>query len=386
LASAVGAAWADSTDVADDAARPAVTENEHTPPNERCSGAGEHAESGSETPDSPRPRIRGTAEVTLRRIAVADPAGGVTLGEIASVAGSAGEAVALVELIDAATLADTDRPYVVIDRAFVEAAMREAGVRLGAVSLSGGRCVVRFGKRATLTPEQSANVGDERATSRTELAADVASETVRGEIVRQLVAAYGVEPAALRLRFPDAARQAGVLNDALGAGRLTVRRMTSTDAGRVIFEVTQFDDVGGVTARERIRVEPSVKRRVLRAAERLTHGDAVRAEAVRTDAAWLSPGEKPVLDASLDVLGWEAASRLAAGEVIREGDLEPPVLIERGEKVRLFAHRGGFVIEAWVRAEEDGTMGEVVPCVMAGSDQPFFATVDGRGRVVMRLD
>ncbi len=323
-----------------------------------------------------------TTSVILRRAAVAEPAGGVTLGEIAEVAGGDASSIARVVLIDEDELAASDRSYVVIERDLVENRLMGAGARLGAISLSGSRCVVRFGRSAPkavqarvprTSPEPEFVVGDEAVEG-----------TVGAEVVRQLSEAHAVTPDAIRtlIRTEDAASWARPLTD----GRTTVRRATSVRAGRVVFAVTVFDKSGGVLEQARLIVEAQVRRRVFVAAERLRRGRPVDRTLLVEADKWLSPGDADPIGVDENVADWRVERRVEEGDVLRDGDLAAPVLVERGDKARLYAHSGGFVLETWVRVAEDGAFGDLVECEIEGGGRTFLATVDGPGRVVVLLD
>lgn len=80
-------------------------------------------------------------------------------------------------------------------------------------------------------------------------------------------------------------------------------------------------------------------------------------------------------------VGLEARRNLAAGAVLRAGDLMPPLLVRRGEPVSVRLIEGSLTIAASGRALASGGRGDVVRVVTAVSNRTIDGIVDGTGSV-----
>lgn len=346
-------------------------------------GAGPNAQTVSAEPaeQAGAGRIRGSAHVSLRRGVSADPEGGITLDEIARITGDAADAVGRIVIVDDPEPLAGDAAYLVIDIELVRERLRAAGVRPSQAGISGGRCVVRFGKRVA-TPERAAE--PVRADEHTLLASEIERTTVRGEIARQLAESLGTDPERLRLNFEN--RDDQTLRTTLTGRRVLVRRATSAEAARVVFDVLTFNDDGGLEGRARVRTDLSVLLTVRTAARRIERGETITESLFDRVESWQTPGRQAPLAHTQPIDGWLATERIDIGEVLSADQAEPPVLIQRGELVRVFAHSGGFTVELTARALEDGGKGDRIAVKIDDSESPFTVTVDGSKRAVTTLD
>ncbi len=79
--------------------------------------------------------------------------------------------------------------------------------------------------------------------------------------------------------------------------------------------------------------------------------------------------------------GLQVTRRLAAGAVVREGDLARPQLVRRGETVTIALHDGGLAISTTGRALTGGGMGDPVRVVSLATNRTLEGTIEGSGRV-----
>lgn len=82
-----------------------------------------------------------------------------------------------------------------------------------------------------------------------------------------------------------------------------------------------------------------------------------------------------------ELVGREARRALAAGRVVRAGDLAAPRLVARGEAVTMVYARGGLEVNALGRALDHGSVGAVVRVANATSDLVREGVVVGPKRV-----
>jgi flagella basal body P-ring formation protein FlgA len=113
------------------------------------------------------------------------------------------------------------------------------------------------------------------------------------------------------------------------------------------------------------------------ATRHLNRGDVIREGDVECREISLSSRGLPPATSVDDVLGLELINAVAAGQPIDKSTLQPPLLIQRGATVSVFARVGGIQVTAVGRALEDGARDDLIT----------VALVDGRdkrvtGRVV----
>ena len=72
--------------------------------------------------------------------------------------------------------------------------------------------------------------------------------------------------------------------------------------------------------------------------------------------------------------------------MVRESDVEPPVLVKRGERISVHCLSGGVVVRIKARALADAREGELVECRADGGEQVISARVTGRAVAVIDAD
>lgn len=81
-------------------------------------------------------------------------------------------------------------------------------------------------------------------------------------------------------------------------------------------------------------------------------------------------------------LGQAGRRALRAGQVLRQGDLMKPELVQRNETVTIVFEVPGIVLTVRGKAAESGAMGDVINVLNVQSKRTIQATVAGPGRVV----
>ncbi len=113
--------------------------------------------------------------------------------------------------------------------------------------------------------------------------------------------------------------------------------------------------------------------RAVEAGELLTTGDLVE--------QMLTPSLARAGLRLRDVVGMEAARRLAAGNIVRATDIVRPQLVRRGEPVTINIRSGTLVISAAGRALGNGAAGASVRVVAGPTNRTLDAIVEGPGAV-----
>lgn len=85
------------------------------------------------------------------------------------------------------------------------------------------------------------------------------------------------------------------------------------------------------------------------------------------------------------LVGTAPRQRLRAGEIIREGDTRPPVLVARNSIVMIVLETGSMTLTAQGRAVEDGAKGDVVRIMNLRSKKTVEAVVAGPDLVTISL-
>ncbi len=117
-------------------------------------------------------------------------------------------------------------------------------------------------------------------------------------------------------------------------------------------------------------------------------GGMVDPQDVRTQLVWTDPGD-PAVDPAASI-GQRLRRDMAAGLVLRSSDLEPALVIRRGEEVSVRTVRGSVVVTSRARARQDAALGQMVelePKDRSGAGGArFFARAAGERRAVMIED
>ncbi|WP_258047822.1 flagellar basal body P-ring formation chaperone FlgA [Sphingomonas citri] len=87
--------------------------------------------------------------------------------------------------------------------------------------------------------------------------------------------------------------------------------------------------------------------------------------------------------AAANIVGRAAARRLAAGAVVREGDVRAPQVIQRGEPVTLVLRSGALTISTQGQALNAAGLGEPVRVICDSTKRTLSGRAEAPGRVVV---
>lgn len=113
----------------------------------------------------------------------------------------------------------------------------------------------------------------------------------------------------------------------------------------------------------------------------LDRGDTVRAGDVSVERR---PRDSVAAESILDggpLSGRVARRSLAAGNLVRVGDLAKPEAVSRGDTVTILYEVPGMALSLRAKANESGAIGDTIAVVSAGTKKPVQAVVIGIGRV-----
>jgi flagella basal body P-ring formation protein FlgA len=299
--------------------------------------------------------------IKLRSFTKATPGAALTLGNVAELSGPVAEGLADVVVLPEAQATGT----VSVDLAMVREVLKaQPRLNMGRLDVSGGTCTVRFAKT-------------EAAASRpaTAKAAAPTGETVKDRIAARIAIVLGADPSDLMLTFDD---QADLLGTSVNGRTVAVQQTGLSDRMSMAVRVYEGDVIftQGV-----VRVGVQVRRDVVIAKVALARGAQTRADMFEADRQWLAPTIQPATAAQ--AVGAVVRGRVEAGKVVMAKDVEPPIIVKKGDLVSVDCVAGTVVVGTTARAKENGTDGQVIEFQSLQSKKTFQARINGNGRAVM---
>ncbi len=311
--------------------------------------------------------------VTLLGAARIDPSGPVLLGDIAHIEGEGAEALAGVVIVEdpARELALSNGPLMVrLDRVR-ESIERSGKARRSTLALQGRSCVIVPIRRVEAGPSLEKVEEDKPDPSH------LGRPTVRGGIERYLLDIFGVRPSEARFSFED--RDEAFLAETTIGRHMAVRRVGSS--ARVPVAVTVYDGES-IVASGTVRVTVLLKRDVLVATRPVSRGVRLDSGVVRAETRWVPPTIDPA--PADEAIGSVLVDPRVEGQIVERRNLEPPVMVRRGDIVKIHCVAGTVVIELDARARTDGREGDVIEFEpMDGTRRRINARVSGPGQAVV---
>lgn len=132
---------------------------------------------------------------------------------------------------------------------------------------------------------------------------------------------------------------------------------------------------------ETLRVHVEVRKRVLVASRLIPRRSEISGRDYEVDRRWISP--------MLEVASVEdmdhaiARSPLKPDDIIEKRQVEPPVVVKRGDSVAIRCITGSIVAKITARALSDARDGDRIRFEPVNGSRRFFATVNGPGRAVL---
>jgi flagella basal body P-ring formation protein FlgA len=88
-------------------------------------------------------------------------------------------------------------------------------------------------------------------------------------------------------------------------------------------------------------------------------------------------GRRAAFTSVEQLIGMEARQAIAAGDVIFTDKVQAPVLVQRGELIRVVSQAGGMRVTTTARARQDGARGDLVQLESLESRETYEARVTG---------
>ncbi len=303
----------------------------------------------------------GVTTVSLRGTVRLEPDQAATLGAIAEIHGEQRAVLESLALDGAG-----GQGWVVIEAAQVRALIESSAARCGSVVVEGARVnLMRSAARRAEAPGAVAAIPAP------------AVDTLRTHLESWLRTRHGARAEDIRVAFDE--RDRAVLGTPM-AGRVAAVNPIGSSA-RPAVRVTVYEG-DRIVLSESVRFGMEVLVRAPVLVQPLRRGARVTADAFEVRPVWTDPVDAPIDPAA--VVGQSVRRDLNAGETLRVGHIEPPVVIRRGDTVSVRTVRGSVVVNSMARARQDaaeGEMFELEPRDRSGGR--FYARAAGHGRAVM---
>lgn len=317
--------------------------------------------------------------ITLHSSARVEPGRAISLREIATLEGAHAEELGGVEVLPGVAADGTAEIGIDQLRDAIKAGRPNA--RMGVLAFSGDRCMVRptrpavaLEKAVAATPVRAAPTIEWRTAS------DIRESTVRGAVSARLVSFLRVEAKDVRLSF--AAGDEKLLAMPADGHTLDIQ---PTGLGSQVPVMVRVFDGDKIAAAGTIRVRVEQRRAIAASRAAMKRGDVVSDEQLLREDRWVAPGERY---AEADQLvGMVVKNRIEAGQVFVQDDVEPAVLIRRGDVVTVACLSGSIVVNIKARAMAPGREGEMIELApTANPKSRVRAKVIGPGQAVVSAE
>lgn len=319
--------------------------------------------------------------VRLRPSARIDELRPITLADVAEIDSPDAQRLGALVVEPDPVKAARGRAWAAVSVEGVQSALRESGLNTARLAVSGSTCFVRFPVQAEAPlpqPEPAA------APVRQAQVIDLTGPSdVRRRVGEVLLRLFNAEPGKLRALF-DAADEP-LLSLPLEGRRVAVTPLVSASTTRAVLAIRIYEGDELVESRS-IGATIEVLRPAVIVASPIRRRAEIRSDSLRQEERWLTPGGPAPVATIEQVVGSLARSRLAEGDVLHAGIIEPGVVIKRGDLVEVLTLSGGLEIKSRARATEDGTTGQRIELRSDNSRKTFRARVHGPGRVVLNMD
>lgn len=316
--------------------------------------------------------------IVLKRTARIKPGQSLTLGDVAVIEGPNADELNTLVLIEKPEEEQVDTSgwfALPLDRV-CDVLESRLGDQAASIDCSGTRCDVRILRVVKSSTRSVTTAASEQQVIQT---ADIYANqaTVRGAIARELARILSVPTRNLRLVFEP--RDASMLEIST-TGRV-VEVVPAGMSDRLPVSLAVYGPLGPIL-KETIRVQVELRREVAILSHDLPRGQTIDSASVSLVSRWISPSDS-LADPAV-VVGSIARRGLRTGEIITSRDIEPPIVIHRGDIVMVRVSSHSVVVSREARALADGKKGQDI--LFAAKKNPkehFKATVVAPGEALI---
>jgi len=333
----------------------------------------------------------GDSVILRHSVRITDTGNTIHLADIATLEGEYATSLGDIEI--AAFKPDSTAPLE-LRVSDIRNAMEAHDVHWGQIELSGHRVVVRSRHgghseppmamySSTIESHPVTRTGTRHAMDRSMADDLLDTPTFRGWLSRSITDTLGIEPADLRLDFPRA--HAALLDTPLTGERFEIKPLNVADhSERLDYEVRRWANDRPMNT-ELISVKPAIRTSVARLRADVQRGRPILGEHVERVEQWLTPLQRSGRVEPGAIGDRAAVARLRAGTILRDRDLKQPVLVKRGDAVRVSCLVGGSVVSMPVIAQSNGLLGETIKFRFGRERETFRARITARGEAVLDL-
>ncbi len=331
------------------------------------------------------PAVAQNAIVMYTTIAV-PPGKPVALEDLATVTGPDAQRLGGITILSPQDVPQGTAGAIVVPRAKIKTLLEAAGINWAKATLNGGTTSVLVqapaeDPDAQTPPATSTPLPDPNPTPTPQPAV----LTLRAIILDRIATTNAVQPADVRLRFDGTPADLAFLDEPIpSTWSLDVTPLGTGLTGRTPVRIEAYAS-DRVALRKTVQAIALVRVEQPLAAGPLARGQVLAQGDVTVQERWLPPGQARVPTVQ-ELVGVQVKKRLEPGRPITSGDVETPVVINRGDDVVVQAISGGLVIKTKAKALTQARQGERVTLQLAGSKNPFVARAAGRGSAVLSAE
>ena len=318
--------------------------------------------------------------IALRASARVDPVGSIRLADVADLSGAEAQELAGVVIIgDPRSRSGATRGSFALGiedvRSAIEAhARRTHPIPWARLVLRGSVCRIRVG--APVGRAESSRRSAEPRTSAVLASSLLKQASVRALLAERISQIAQADPQDVRLTFRRG--DGPVLDLSLDGRKAVVKPTGLSDTLPILVNVYEGDRI---VATSTVRVGVQVQRDVAVAARRIARRQIVNPGDLRTERRWLPLTARPAPAGR--VVGSELRARIDAGEIVLEHHVQPPIVVNRGDRVVVHCLSGSVVIKVEAVARSSARDGQLVELEMPRSGQRIQARMSGRGQAVI---
>lgn len=200
--------------------------------------------------------------------------------------------------------------------------------------------------------------------------------TLREVVAQRLAAMYSVAVEDIRAEY-DNTPAVKYLDLPIGeVAEVTVLPQASTGTTRIPLRI-ELRRRDGIIDYRTLAAKVELKRTVAVVSAPIDRGELITEDLIRVETRWISPAADAPLGRDR-IIGASAKRRIDTGRLVTRGDVQPPVVVQRGETVKVRIMSGTIQMEMRAKALSTARDGENVTLQSEGSKKTFIAKMEGR--------
>ncbi len=200
--------------------------------------------------------------------------------------------------------------------------------------------------------------------------------TLREIVGQRLAAMYEVAVDDLRAEY-DNTPAVKYLDLPIGeVAEVTVLPQASTGTTRIPLRI-ELRRRDGIIDYRTLAARVELKRTVAVVSAPIDRGELITEDLIRVETRWISPAADAPLSRDR-IIGASAKRRIDTGRLVTRGDVQPPIVVQRGETVKVRIISGTIQMEMRAKALSTARDGESVTLQSEGSKKTFIAKMEGR--------